>query len=118
MRSIYVDVEVSNPAEPDVSESVRVMADTGTMLSVLPEDMLDRLGVQRTGRRRIRSSGRVLILDTGIVTIRYCGDFAGTTAAFGAEDVPPIIGSVAVTSLGYEVDAANGSLNRVDALRL
>ena len=60
----------------------------------------------------------MLILDTGIVTIRYCGDIAGTTAAFGAEDTPPIIGAVAITSLGYEVDPANGRLNRVDLMRL
>ncbi len=117
MGFIHVDVDVSNPASPDVSESVRLV-DTGTMLSVLPADMLDRLGVQRLGKRRIRSSDGMLILDTGIATIRYRSDIAGTTAAFGAEDATPIIGSVAVTSLGYEVDPVNGRLNRVGMLML
>ena len=118
MEFIHVDADVSNPANPDVSESVRVLVDTGATLSVLPSSMLDRLGVQRLGRRRIRSSDGVLILDTGTVTIRYRSDIAGTTAAFGAEDAPPIIGSVAVTSLGFEVDPVNGRLNRVDMLML
>ena len=118
MGFIHVDVDVSNPASPDVSESVRVLVDTGATLSILPADMLDHLDVQRMGKRRIRSSSGVLILDTGIVTIRYCGDIAGTTAAFGADDVPPIIGSVAIMSLGYEVDSVNARLNRVDLMRL
>ena len=121
MEFIHVDADVSNPANPGVSESVRVLVDTGATLSVLPtssSSMLDRLGVQRLGKRRIRSSDGVLILDTGTVTIRYRSDIAGTTAAFGAEDAPPIIGSVAVTSLGYEVDPVNGRLNRVDMLML
>ncbi len=118
MGSIHVDVHVSNPAVLDVSESVRVLVDTGAMLSILPAEMLERLGVQRLGKRRIRSSTGVLSLDTGIVTIRYCGDVAGTTAAFGAEGVLPIIGAVAITSLGYEVDTVHGRLNRVDMLRL
>ena len=118
MGFIHVDVDVSNPATPDVSERVRALVDTGATLSILPADMLDRLGIQRMGKRRVRSSSGVLILDTGIVTIRYCGDIAGTTAAFGAEDAPPIIGAVAITSMGYEVDPVNGRLNRLDMLRL
>ena len=118
MEFIHVDVDVSNPADPDVSESVRALVDTGAMLSILPSDMLERLGVQRLGNRRVRSSDGASVLDTGIVAIRYRGDIAGTTAAFGMEDTPPIIGSVAVMSLGYEVDTVNDRLNRVDALRL
>ena len=118
MGFIHIDVDVSNPASPDVSESVQVLVDTDAMLSILPAEMLDRLGVQRMGKRRIRSSNGMLVLDTGIVTIRYCGDIAGTTAAFGAEDTPPIIGLVAITSLGYEVDPVNRRLNRVDMLLL
>ena len=118
MEFIHIDVDVSNPANPDVSESVRVLVDTGAMLSILPADMLERMGVQRMGRRRVRSSAGVSVLDTGIVAIRYRGDIAGTTAAFGMEDTPSIIGSVAVMSLGYEVDTVNDRLNQVDALRL
>ena len=47
MGFIHVNVNIANPARPDVSESVRVLVDTGATLSILPEDMLDSLGVRR-----------------------------------------------------------------------
>ena len=118
MEFIHVDADVSNPANPGVSESVRVLVDTGATLSVLPSSMLDRLGVQRLGRRRILGFGGVVARDTGIIQMRYEDAVAGVTAVFGAEDDPPIMGVTALETLGYEVDPVNGKLNQVDMLML
>ena len=35
MGFIHVNVDIANPATPDVSESVRVLVDTGATLSIL-----------------------------------------------------------------------------------
>ena len=118
MGFIHVDVEVSNPANPDVSESVRVLVDTGATLSVLPSSILDGLGIQREDTRRFLGFGGNVTRDTGIVRISYGGAAAGVSAVFGAEDDPPILGVTALEVLGYEVDPVNGKLNRVDMLML
>ena len=116
MGFIHVDVDVSNPASPDVSESVRVLVDTGATLSVLPAGMLERLGVRRRHRRRFQGFGGVVIRDTGTVNVSYEDAEEGVTVVFGAEDDPPIMGVTALETLGFEIDPMNGRLNRVDML--
>ena len=118
MGFIHIDVSVSNPANPDVSEVVRVLVDTGATLSVLPSSLLDKLGVRREDTRRFLGFGGTLTRETGIVRISYGGAAAGVSAVFGAEDDPPIMGVTALEVLGFEVDPVNGKLNRVDMLML
>ena len=116
MSPIYVNLEISNPANHDVSESVRALVDAGEMLSVLPSSVLERLGIRRRVRRRFRcrKSGDAITRDTGTVNIGYGDAACGATAIFGAEDDEPTIGVAALTALGFEADPANGRLNRVD----
>ena len=116
MGFIRVNVEISNPAAPDDSESVRVLVDTGATLSILPADMLERLGIRREGRRRFLGFGGTVTRDTGIVRMRYGGAAAGVSTVFGAEDDPPIMGVTALETLGFEVDPVAGRLNRIDML--
>ena len=116
MGFIHIDVDVANPANPDVSESVRVLVDTGATLSILPEDMLDRLGIRRIQKRRLRGFGGTVTRDIGIAAMSYDGAESGVTVVFGAMGDPPIMGVTALETLGFEVDPVNGRLNRVDML--
>ena len=116
MGFIHVNVDVANPAAPDVSESVRVLVDTGAMLSVLPANILDRLEVRPIQRRRFRGFGGSLTRDIGTVIMSYGDRAAGVTAVFGAEGDPPIMGVTALETLGFEVDPVDGKLNRIDML--
>ena len=116
MGFIHVDVDVSNPANPDLSERVRVMVDTGATLSVLPASMLERLGIQRTSRRRFQGFGGVITREIGIAGMSYADETAGVTVVFGDEDDPPILGVTALEVLGFAVNPTDGTLNRVDML--
>ena len=118
MGFIRVDVEVSNPANPDVSECVRVLVDTGAMFSVLPSELLDKLGVRRRRGRRFRGFGGVITRDTGTVNIGYEDAEEGVTVIFGAAEDPPIMGVTTLESLGFEVDPVGEKLNRVEMLLL
>ncbi len=113
MGFIHVNVDIANLAAPDVSESVRVIVDTGATLSIL---LLDRLGVRRRHRRRLQGFGGVVTRDTGTVNMSYGDSEEGVTVVFGNEDDPPIMGVTALETLGFEVDPVNGRLNRVDML--
>ncbi len=118
MGFIHVDVGVSNPSTPDVSEKVTVLVDTGATLSVLPAILLERLGIPRRGRRRLRGFGGAVTRDVGTVDMYYDGVLGGVTAIFGDEDDPPIMGVTALESLGFEADPVSGKLNRVEMLML
>ena len=116
MGFIHVDVDVLNPANSEKSERVRVMVDTGATLSVLPTNMLERLGVERKGRRRFQGFGGTIVREIGTADLRYANEVAGVTVVFGDEDDPPILGVTALEVLGFTVDPVKGGLSRVDML--
>ena len=117
MGFVYVDVVVSNPAQPGPSETVNVLVDTGAAISVLPSALLNGLGVARYGRRNFRAFGDRVTRDTGAVLFTYQGVTEAASAIVGDDD-PPILGVIALELLGYEVDAVNGRLVSVDMLML
>ncbi len=118
MGFVYADLDIASPTTPDTTESVRALVDTGAILSVFPSSLLDRLGVDRLGRRRFYGFGGVVVRQIGMAYIRYEDSVAGVTVIFGAEDDPPTMGVTALETLGYEVDPVNSRLNRVDMLML
>ena len=118
MGFIHVNVRVSNPSTSDISETIRLLVDTGATLSVLPASLLERLGIPRRGRRRLRGFGGEVTRDVGTVDLYYDGVLGGVTAIFGSQDDPPIMGVTALESLGFEADPVSGKLKRVEMLML
>ena len=118
MGFVYVDLDIACESAPDVTETFNALVDTGATLSVFPASTLDKLGVERLGRRWFRGFGGELSRDTGVVRMRYDNSVADVTVIFGAEDDPPIMGVTALESLGYQVDPVARRLNRVDMLML
>lgn len=118
MGFVYVEVEISNPAAPEMSEEITMFVDTGATLSVLPARLLDRLGVRRENTREFRGFAEDLTRDTGIVRIAYEGIREGVSAVFGMDGDPVVMGVTALEVLGYQVDPENDRLVRADMLLL
>lgn len=118
MGPVHVEVDVSNPSTPEVSEKIRVLVDKGTMLSVLPASLLERLCIHRMDSQRFRSSGKVVTCDVGTVDMRYDGSSGGVTVAFGDDDDLPVMGLIALLTMGLEVDCEAGGLKHVEILML
>ena len=116
MGFVHVNVDISNPSEPDRTEELRVLVDTSATLSVLPTSLLERLEIRPISQRRLRGFGGTVTRDVGMVIMRYAGVDAGVTAVFGDEGDPAIMGVTALETLGYEVDPTSGELHRVDML--
>ncbi len=116
MGSIHVNVDVSNLANLDVSESIRALVDTGATLSVFPASTLERLGIERRVRRGFQGFGGIVTRDVGTAYMGYEDEFAGVTVVFGDEEDTPILGVTALEVLGFTVDPVKGGLSRVDML--
>ena len=114
MDAIYVNVKVSNPANLDVGESVRALVNASLMLSVMPADVLERLGILRMQSRRFQRFGGAIARDIGIVNMRFKDAEGGVTVIFAEDEDTPTMGATALTTLGFEVDPASGRLNSVD----
>ena len=118
MGSIYVDVGVSNPSTPDVSEKVRALVDTGATLSILPAGLLESLGIRRIGKKKFRGLGGVVIREVGTVTMHYDGVSGAAGVIFREEDDPAVMGATALVSMGFDVDPVAGRLKSVEMLML
>ena len=116
MGIVHVNVGVAKPSDQQPAEIVRVMVDTGAIVSVFPAGLLERLGVQRVGQQRFRGFGGSVVRSVGGVAMTY-GDVTGVVpVAFGDEDDTAVMGVTALETLGYEVDPVRGELHRVEML--
>ena len=116
MGLIHINVALSNPARPDDGEEVRVLVDTGATLSVIPAELLERLGIVRVSQRRLRGFGGVIVRDVGTANMRYGDLVAGVTVVFGEESDLTVLGKTSLAVLGFEIDTAGKALQPAEML--
>lgn len=116
MSLIYVNVALSSPARPDDAEEIRVLVNTGATLSVIPAELLERLGIGRDTQRRLRGAGRVIVRDVGSAVMRYGDAVAGVTVVFGEETDQAVLGKTSLAVLGFEINPAGDALQPAEML--
>ncbi|MCD6357773.1 MAG: hypothetical protein DRJ96_06410 [Thermoprotei archaeon] len=98
-------------------EELRLLVDTGSTYSWIPREILERLGVKATGRRRFKTiSGAVVEREIGYVFVEYGGDIAPTMVVFGEKGDAAVFGLHGMESLGLEVDPTTRQIRRSEAL--
>ena len=125
MEDVYVEVELVNYQDQVLvehgyreaanirQERVRVLADSGSTLLVLPQDLVERLGLRITDRKVIvtyaderkeeRSVARGLIIQVGDRDMV-------TECVVGPPRSEPLLGRIVLTRLDLLVDCAQGKL--------
>jgi len=105
MGSVFVEIGVEQPSAPGKAESCRVQADTGATLTVLPADLLGRLGIAPIGKREFKlADGRRMTRTVGEARLRINGDAVVTRVVFGEPDDAALLGVTALEELGLMVD--------------
>ena len=54
MGLTVLEVEVGNPANPDTTEKIEFLIDSGAIYSVVPTPVLERLGIQPLAMQEFR----------------------------------------------------------------
>jgi len=54
MGLTFLKVKVANPADPDITETVQFLVDSGAMYSVVPTEIFDQLGIKRIAEQEFR----------------------------------------------------------------
>ena len=116
MGFIHVNVGLAKPFETEPAEMVRVMVDTGAIISVFPAGLLERLGIQRVGQQRFRGFGGSVVRSVGGVAMTYGDVTSVVPVAFGDEDDTAVMGVTALETLGFQVDPVRDELHRVEML--
>lgn len=93
-------------------ETVDIVVDTGAVTLVLPEDLVDRLGLRRVRTvRAVYADGRAEDRwVAGIVTVRVAGREADVTCIVGPAATLPLLGQVPLEEMDLLVDCARRRL--------
>ena len=105
MGLTYVEMEVANPARPEVAERLEFLIDSGAIYSVVPAPVLERLGIQPMGEQVFRlANGEQIRRRKGIAAFRYGEYFGGSDVVFGEEGDFCLLGAFTLESLGLALD--------------
>jgi aspartyl protease family protein len=111
MSTFSVPVTLIHPEHRDRTAEVRMLVDTGATYSLLPPDLVARLGlVTPYERRAVQANGQRIIYRLGEVRLRL-NDEERTTVFFeGSPESRPLLGAFALEAFGLAADPLHGRL--------
>lgn len=119
MGITQVTASVRNPANPEKSWEGLFLVDTGAVDCMVPARHLRDLGIKPDGKRAYElADGSEVTFEVGGARLEFMGDVVHTTVIFDADDAEPILGVVALESVGIEIDPRNQRLKRLPSVRL
>lgn len=119
MGATQVTVSVVNPADTTRRWDSLFLVDTGSIDCYVPGNRLREIGLQPAGQRTYEVvDGTEIAMDVAVAQIEFMGEVVGATVVFGKDDAEPLLGVIALESVGIEVDPQNQRLKRLPAVRL
>jgi len=110
MAITFLNIRVSNPANPKKSKIFEFLVDSGAVYSVMPEDELKNLGVSPTSFEEfILANGEKLRMPVGNSFFEYQGKIRAAPVVFGAKDVF-LLGATTIEALGMILDPIHREL--------
>jgi len=105
MGLTVLELQVGNPAKPDVTEKLEFLIDSGTVYSVVPSTILQKLGIQPLTEQEFRlADGTKIVRKKGGAVFKY-GDRIGVSdVIFGEEGDSILLGAFTLEALGFSLD--------------
>jgi len=98
-------VEVGNPANPETTEPIEFLIDSGAIYSVVPTPVLERLGIRPLATQEFRlADGSRITRKKGVALFRYGERVGGADVIFGEEGDSTLLGAFTLEALGLSLD--------------
>lgn len=105
MGLTVLEVEVGNPANPEVTEKIELLIDSGAIYSVVPTPILERLGIKPLTEQEFRlADGTKIVRKKGIALFKYGERIGGADVIFGEEGDSVLLGAFTLEALGLSLD--------------
>jgi predicted aspartyl protease len=112
-----VSVEVANPARPSVTEPLELIVDSGAVYSVVPAEVLERLGVAPLVEQTFRlADGSRILRRKGTALLRYGEYVGGADVIFGEPGDAALLGALSLEALGPALDPVRRELRPIPLL--
>ena len=109
-----LELEVANPASPEVIEKVTFLIDSGAMYSVVPTPVLERLGIKPLVEEEFRlANGYKIIRKKGVAVFKYNGRVGGADVIFGESEDSTLLGALTLEALGLSLDPLRRQLKPI-----
>ena len=116
MGTFTVSVQIGDLAGQQFVE-VQALVDTGSTYTVLPNEVLEQLGINQEGQRRFElGDDRLVEYPIGYARLRLGEDQTIVLVVFGPEGIDPLLGATALEHLSLAVDPIHQRLIPVLAL--
>jgi clan AA aspartic protease len=100
-----LEIEVGNPANPEVTEKLEFLVDSGTIYSVVPTPILEKLGITPLTEQEFRlSNGEKIVRKKGSAFYKYGERIGGADVIFGEEGDTVLLGAFTLEALGLSLD--------------
>lgn len=105
MGLTVLEIEVGNPANPQVTEKIEFLIDSGAIYSVVPTQILERLGIRPLAEQEFRlANGAKIVRKKGIALFKYGDRIGGADVIFGEEGDSVLLGAFTLEALGLVLD--------------
>lgn len=105
MGLTVLEVEVGNPANPNVTEKVESLVDSGAIYSVVPAPILDKLGIKPLTQQEFRlADGTKIVRKKGIALFKYGDRIGGADVIFGEAEDSLLLGAFTLEALGLSLN--------------
>jgi clan AA aspartic protease len=105
MGLTVLEVEVGNPARPEITEKVEFLIDSGAIYSVVPAPILAGLGIRPLMEQEFRlADGSKIVRKKGVAVFKRGERAGGADVIFGEEGDSTLLGASTLESLGLSLD--------------
>lgn len=117
MGIVRISFTICNLKNPDLCETVQdVIVDTGSVLTWVPQEILDKIGIQALEERDfVTITGDIARRKLGDALCRVNSRQGACGVVFGIKGDIPVLGVTALERLGLEVDPETQTLKEKKA---
>ncbi len=114
MGLTMLELEVGNPATPEVTEKLEFLIDSGAVYSVVPAPILDRLGIKPLAEEQFRlANGEKIVRKKGGAVFKYGGRIGVADVIFGEPGDSVLLGAFTLEALGLSLDPLRRELKQL-----
>ena len=114
MGLTHLEIEVGNTANPEVTEALEFLVDSGAIYSVVPSAVLDRLGIKPLTEQEFRlADGSKIVHKKGVAIFKYGTRNGGADVIFGEEQDSLLLGAFSLGALGLALDPLRRELREL-----
>jgi predicted aspartyl protease len=105
MRLTELELEVANPASPQVTEKVVFLIDSGGIYSVVRAPILEKLGIKPLVEEEFRlANGTKIARKKGGAIFKHNGRVGVADVIFGESEDSTLLGALTLEALGLSLD--------------